>query len=209
MKVNIHRVDSLDIPRFICSLEIELFDRIYTLKYKVYELTNIIPQRQRLIIYQDNHVQHDLTEGETCSDYPIVDNTDIMLIVLDHESKSTGHFEETKQHGIGQIPSIWLNPIIKVIITQHVKSGNLEELRKLLNEFESSRECKDSDHDASDLINRSEEGGWMCIHFASYYGHFDALNELLCRGANPNKETSDGWTALQIAAYQGKPDCKF
>lgn len=121
MKVNIHRVDSLDMPRSICSLEIELFDRIDTLKYKIYELTNIIPQRQRLIVYQDDNSQHVLTEGETCSAYPIADGTDIMLILLEHDLKTSGGFEEFKQHGLAQIPSIWMNPIIKVTINSAFK----------------------------------------------------------------------------------------
>jgi ankyrin repeat protein len=49
----------------------------------------------------------------------------------------------------------------------------------------------------------------MSIHFACYYGHYEVLNELLSRGANPNKETHDGWTALLIAGYQGKAECKI
>lgn len=115
MRVNIHRVDSLDIPRSICSLQVELYDSVDTIKYKIYELTNIPPAKQRLIVYQDDNTQHVLTEGETCSAYPIADGTDIMLVVLEHVATSSGVLEECKLNVMAHIPSIWLNPLIKVL----------------------------------------------------------------------------------------------
>jgi hypothetical protein len=117
MRVNIRRVDSLDIPRSICSLQVELFDTVDAIKYKIYELTNIPPAKQSLIVYQDDNTHHVLTEGETCSAYPIVDGTDIMLVVLEHVVTTTGVFEECKLNLMAQIPSIWLNPLIKVFFT--------------------------------------------------------------------------------------------
>jgi len=117
MRVNIRRVDSLDIPRLICSLQVELFDTVDAIKYQIYELTNIPPPSQSLIVHQDDNTHHVLTEGETCSAYPIAEGTDIMLVVLENRVTSSGVFEECKLNFMAQIPSIWLNPLIKVFYT--------------------------------------------------------------------------------------------
>jgi len=46
-------------------------------------------------------------------------------------------------------------------------------------------------------------GGWNCLHFASYSGHAKLVELLLSQGVNPNLETCDMWTPLQLACSQG------
>lgn len=51
----------------------------------------------------------------------------------------------------------------------------------------------------SRLLNELGEGGWGAIHYAVFCNRPEILSELLKRGVDINKCTSDGWLPLQLA----------
>lgn len=198
MRLSVKRVDLLDSPNSILWVDSDPTELISSLKAKLQSLTSIPPHLQRLI-YTHNGFSVLLSESWPCSFYGIQDESLVLLIELKGKRipLEEGDKAETSKFALG-----WLNMLIK-----YSKRGNVHDLKNLLDEFEDSIECKELDMDASDLINKSEEGGWMSLHFASYKGHAEVLKELLHRGANPNKVTKDKWTALQLACYAGHLKC--
>lgn len=198
MRLCVKRVDLIDSPTAILWIETEPNEYISSVKDKLHHLTQIPTSLQRLIFTQ-NGFPVLLSESWPCSFYEMQDES--IIILLELKPKKLIFHDEDKTE-TSKFALAWLNMLIK-----YSKRGNVHDLKSLLDEFEDSIECKELDMDASDLINKSEEGGWMSLHFASYKGHFEFLRELLYRGANPNKVTKDKWTALQLACYEGHFNC--
>ena len=60
-----------------------------------------------------------------------------------------------------------------------------------------------------EAILKSFEGPfkYTLVHTAALYGHASLLHFLLSKGAGPNVQASNGWTALHLAASSGRVEC--
>lgn len=92
-------------------------------------------------------------------------------------------------------------------LMRQVQKGSLESFQKVLTEyFLEATACSVEEDDQ--LIDKFSGGCWNCVHYASYFGRPDFLSYLLELGADINKESLDGWTPLQLAAWKGHLECK-
>ena len=80
------------------------------------------------------------------------------------------------------------------------RDGKQKELEAYFNDLNSS--------DTNEIL-RSREGPfkYTLVHTATLHGHASMLHFLLSRGADPNAQASNGWTALHLAASGGRVEC--
>lgn len=80
------------------------------------------------------------------------------------------------------------------------RDGKQKELEKYFSDLDSSEALE---------ILRSREGPfkYALLHTATVHGHASLLHFLLNKGADPNAQASNGWTALHLAASGGRVEC--
>jgi len=110
-------------------------------------------------------------------------------------------------------------------LLNYAKSGNFEQLEKLLNE---GREPNVKGHGMTPLLWACHEGhegcvtllldhganievqsedGWTPLHYACFNGHEGCVTLLLDHGANVEVQSDDGWTPLLLACQYGHEGC--
>ncbi|WP_051359856.1 ankyrin repeat domain-containing protein [Adhaeribacter aquaticus] len=77
-----------------------------------------------------------------------------------------------------------------------VKSGNLEEVKSLLD-------------NEPDIVNTKDNKGYTLLHLAAQEGNGDLIKLLLERGADINALTEDGQSPMEIAIKQGHDAAQY
>lgn len=84
-----------------------------------------------------------------------------------------------------------------------VQKGKWAAVAKLLEEYPEDEATEDDILDIqklkSRLLNDLGEGGWGAIHYSVFCNRSEILDELLKRGVDINRCTTDGWLPLQLA----------
>jgi hypothetical protein len=87
------------------------------------------------------------------------------------------------------------------------ESGSLDCFYECLEDYERYKQASLEVADLERLLNTPLNGKWCCVHYAVFNNRSEMLKELLALAADVNTVTSDYWTPLQIACYQGHLDC--
>ena len=98
------------------------------------------------------------------------------------------------------LDSLYLSRLLR-----EVQQGSLASFQRLLADYYLTATC--SIEEDEQLVDKFGGGSWGCIHYASYFSHPEILAYLIEVGVNVNKESLDGWTPLQLAAWKGHLDC--
>ncbi|XP_041804956.1 oxysterol-binding protein-related protein 1-like isoform X1 [Chelmon rostratus] len=84
----------------------------------------------------------------------------------------------------------------------YAKAGSCSHIRRLLQ----SRMDQSSSLNINCRSRVKASSGWTPLHLASYFGHRDAVEELLKAGADANLQNNMGDTPLHKAAYSGRKE---
>ena len=77
-------------------------------------------------------------------------------------------------------------------------NGDIEKINTLVLIFEDP-EMKSFSSDLD--INHQDNNGWTALHYAAYFGHYEAMEALVRLGANPNIKCHSGETANDIYLF--------
>lgn len=95
--------------------------------------------------------------------------------------------------------------VIRALVAS--QEGNPQTLYQVIDDYRKSKGINLIEEDVVELLNKAYMGKWGCIHYACYFGSINFLRALLNLQANCNMITDDHWTPLQLATYEGHPEC--